>query len=174
MNAHSKNAPWQRVRDPKNVAEVVSLATEIWNEHFPAIIGQSQVDYMLEKFQSADAIERQMRDEAYEYYLVGQPHMRAGYFAVAPCTGNRSLQLSKLYLRRPARGQNLGRRVIRWLEAECRRRSFRKLWLTVNKDNADSIAFYERAGFKIENATVVDIGGGFVMADYEMVKPIDS
>jgi len=48
----------------------------------------------------------------------------------------------------------------------------RELWLTVNKDNADSIAFYRRVGFRIAGSSVMDIGGGFVMDDYRMVKGV--
>ena len=38
-----------------------------------------------------------------------------------------------------------------------------ELWLTVNKHNAGSIAFYEKTGFRKTAALVTDIGGGFVM-----------
>jgi len=48
----------------------------------------------------------------------------------------------------------------------------RELWLTVNKDNADSIAFYRRVGFGIAGSSVTDIGGGFVMDDYRMSKSV--
>jgi len=51
-------------------------------------------------------------------------------------------------------------------------RRLRKLWLTVNKENAVSIAFYERIGFTTQEAMVTDIGEGFVMDDYRMVKVI--
>ena len=59
-----------------------------------------------------------------------------------------ALQLSKLYLKRPSRGRGLGRTVLAWIEEECRARGVRELWLTVNKNNADSIAFYQRIGFR--------------------------
>ena len=44
--------------------------------------------------------------------------------------------------------------------------------IAVNKDNADSIAFYRRVGFGIAGSSVMDIGGGFVMDDYRMVKSV--
>ena len=58
-----------RVTDAGDVALVAGLAEEIWNQHFVGIIGQGQVDYMLGKFQSAEAIAGQIA-EGYEYYLV--------------------------------------------------------------------------------------------------------
>lgn len=128
---------------------------------------------MLDKFQSVPAITRQIREGGYEYYFVLDGADRAGYFALAPDTDeDRWLQLSKLYVKHPFRGRGIGREVVAWIEEECVRRNIQQLWLTVNKDNAGPIAFYERVGFAIVDAMVTDIGGGFVMDDYRMVKRI--
>jgi ribosomal protein S18 acetylase RimI-like enzyme len=172
MNDSHQQPRLDRVQGADEIEEVAALATEIWNEHFPSIIGQAQVDYMLRKFQSVDAIHRQIGQQRYEYFLVGRPGSRAGYFAIVPLEEERSMQLSKLYLRRGARGRGLGGRIVEWLEAQCRSRGLDKLWLTVNKDNRASIDFYERAGFKTESASIFDIGDGFIMDDYVMAKPI--
>ena len=46
------------------------------------------------------------------------------------------------------------------------------LILNVNKNNVQAIRAYEKNGFAIREAVVVDIGGGFVMDDYVMAKPL--
>ena len=149
------------------------LAHEIWNQHFPPMIGQEHVDYMLDKFQGVPAITRQIREDGYEYYLIVDEDQYTGYFALVAEDGDGgALQLSKLYLKRSSRGRGLGRAVLAWIEEECIARGVRELWLTVNKDNADSIAFYQRIGFGIAGSSVTDIGGGFVMDDYRMAKSV--
>ena len=117
------------VTSPQDIDALAELASEIWNEYFPPIIGQAQVDYMLGKFQSALAIARQIREDGYAYYLVVD-------------------------------------------EDECAAGGVSELWLTVNKDNLDSIAFYERLGFVLDRPLHTDIGHGFVMDDHRMVKTI--
>jgi ribosomal protein S18 acetylase RimI-like enzyme len=159
----------QRVVSSGEIDAVAALAHEIWNHHFPPIIGQAQVDYMLDTMQSAAAITRQIRERGYEYYLVFDGDERSGYFAIVPDEDG-SMQLSKLYLKHACRGRGLGRAVLEWIERECAARGARQLWLTVAKGNADSIAFYERAGFTIAGPIAIDIGGGFVMNDHRMVK----
>ena len=47
-----------------------------------------------------------------------------------------------------------------------------RLVLAVNKNNRSAIAAYLKHGFRIADAVVKDIGGGFVMDDYIMVKPV--
>ena len=43
---------------------VADLAKEIWTEHYTPIIGWQQVEYMLEKFQSATEIENQIKEKS--------------------------------------------------------------------------------------------------------------
>ena len=160
------------VREAAQIEAVAELAREIWNDHFVPIIGQAQVDYMLDRFQSAPAIRRQIFSEGYEYYLVSDRARRIGYFALVPHRKGTGAQLSKIYLRRSERGRGAGRAIIEFAEAWCIKRGFRKLWLTVNRHNAGPIAFYERMGFVRAGNLVQDIGSGFVMDDYKMVKRI--
>ena len=163
----------QRVNSPQDIDTVAALAREIWNQHFTPIIGQKQVDYMLDKFQSVPAITRQIRKDGYTYYLIVDEDESVGYYAlVGDDEDNGSMQLSKIYLKRSYRGRGLGRAILAFIEGECAARGIRKLWLTVNKDNADSIAFYLDVGFVIAEPIVTDIGGGFVMDDYRMVKRV--
>ena len=46
--------------------------------------------------------------------------------------------------------------------------------LTVHKSNDRSIKAYEGMGFRTTEEAVVDIGGGYVMDDYRMAKPLRS
>ena len=119
-----------------------------------------------ERFQSAEAIARQIAKEGCEYYLAPG----AGYFALAPDREAGRVLLSKIYVREDRRGTGLGRAMAERAEARCAELGCRELWLTVNKHNTGSIAFYERMGFRKTGALVTDIGHGFVMDDWRMAK----
>jgi ribosomal protein S18 acetylase RimI-like enzyme len=45
-------------------------------------------------------------------------------------------------------------------------RNLKKIWLTCNRNNTNSIAIYEHLGFKKVREEVTDIGNGFVMDDF--------
>ena len=158
----------ERVASPDQIAAVAALARETWTQHYVPIIGAAQVEYMLAKFQSAEAIARQIAAEGYEYYLAPG----AGYLALVPDPAKKSLLLSKIYVKASARGTGLGRALAEFAERRCCELGCNELWLTVNRNNAGSIAFYERLGFRKTQTLVTDIGGGFVMDDWRMAKAV--
>ncbi len=54
----------------------------------------------------------------------------------------------------------------------AQRGGYRDLVLAVNRGNTKAIAAYLKHGFAVREAVVKDIGGGFVMDDYWMVKKV--
>lgn len=141
-----------------------TLAYEIWNEHFPPIIGQAQVDYMVENFQSPKALAKQF-DNGYEYYFMHIDGENQGYFGIQP-QNDGSLFLSKLYLCKSQRGNGYARKSFEFMKGLCKERGYSSIWLTVNKHNDDTIAVYKKFGMVITKSQVSDIGNGFVMDDY--------
>ena len=154
----------------QQIETIAGLAREIWYEYYVPLIGRAQVDYMVSKFQSAGAMTQQLR-EGYEYFLTERNGQGIGYCAVQAQPAQQSLFLSKLYLLRDARGAGTGRICLSFIEQLARRRGLKLLWLTVNKGNP-AVQAYERLGFRIAADLVMDIGGGFVMDDFRMEKPL--
>ena len=162
---------FKRVDSVESIAEVAGLALEIWQEYYVPIVGQKQVDYMLEQFQSERAVAAQLA-QSFEYYLVCQNRGNAGYFAVVPDAEKAALMLSKIYVRKSERGHGLGKKILEFIEDLGQKRGIKMLWLTVNKNNADSIAWYSLMGFRNAGAVIQNIGGGFVMDDFRMEKTL--
>lgn len=152
----------------KQLSQVAALAHDIWNDYYPAIIGQQQVDYMLEKFQTPHAIHEQI-NQGYLYYLVSNNDQNnLGYFSVL--IKDRALFLSKFYLATDSRGRGLGKETMGFIEQLARKNNCTNIWLTVNKYNLDSIKIYQKMGFTITDSCKTTIGRGFVMDDYKMIK----
>ena len=83
-------------------------------------------------------------------------------------------KLHKLYLLPEMQGRGLGSRLLQHVEHEVRAGRACQLILSVNKRNAKAITAYKRNGFVIAESVVTDIGGGFVMDDYVMVKDLSA
>lgn len=153
----------------EQIMQAAELADEIWHEHYDSLLGSDQVNYMLEKFQSQAAMTRQIKDQGYHYCLLVNPLNQdeiAGYFGYQLLPGE--LFLSKLYIAKKYRGRDFSRRVLEDLKQLGTSQGLFRIWLTVNKYNAGSIAAYEKLGFTRISTQVADIGSGYVMDDYVM------
>lgn len=163
-----EDKPIVPVRSEREVRELSRMADAIWHEHYDKMIGVDQVDYMVEKFQSPGAIVEQMESQGYEYYFLYDGTKRCGYVA-AQETGD-ELFLSKIYVQKEFRGRKTAKNAVAFLEEKARQTGKKDVWLTVNRNNANSIAAYKAMGFVVREEKVADIGGGFVMDDYIMEK----
>ena len=103
-----------KVHSEQQVADVAYLAREIWQEHYLPIVGQEQIDYMLEKFQCEQAIAKQLTD-GYKYYSVTYDGRSTGYMAVVSNTSDTSLMISKIYVRKSDRGCGLGKQMLEFV-----------------------------------------------------------
>lgn len=147
----------------KNIKELANLASDIWHEYWTEILSPEQIDYMVENFQSEHAIKKQIENENYSYYFIVENGENAGYFGVSDKSDH--LFLSKLYISKNYRHKGLGSKAFEKIKEIA---GSRKIQLTVNKYNSNTIKAYEKWGFKTVNSVVTDIGQGFVMDDYIM------
>lgn len=162
------------IRDAKNKEDyniISDLGTIIWTKHYTPIIGSEQVIYMLNKFQSPTAIEAQIK-EGYNYFILLSDERPVGYLSVIE--KENTLFLSKIYVLEECRGQGIGKFGMGFVQNRAQKLSLNSISLTVNKYNTNSIKAYEKMGFENIGELVQDIGGGFVMDDYKMVKEISS
>jgi len=145
------------------VSAVAVLAAEIWREHYTPIIGEAQVEYMLEKFQSAEQISRDISSNGHVYYIAVEEDIIVGYCCVIPHED--FLLISKLYVRKDHRGQGIAKGM---LDEAIGLSGFDIIRLTVNKYNSKAIDAHKKNGFVIVDSVKKDIGGGFFMDDYVM------
>jgi RimJ/RimL family protein N-acetyltransferase len=147
--------------------EIISdLAKEIWWQHYPGIISDEQIRYMLDKNYSLSALKQQMR-EGQEFHLLG---IDGKALAFAGISGKRNdFFLHKLYSK-SGEYRRLGSLLFNYLLLSYPK--MQRLELRVNRNNAKAIAFYLRNGFKIVASDDLEIGSGFRMEDYLMENRI--
>ena len=161
---------FEAVHDATGVAAVCSLAEVIWREHYTPIIGEAQVQYMLEHVHSAQVIQRELGQGSL-YYLMLKDDEPVGYLCVKPEVS--TLFLSKVYVLASQRGSGIGRQALARIREIAAERNLHLVRLTVNRHNRSAIAAYRRWGFEVVGETCADIGGGYVMDDYAMELRLD-
>ena len=154
----------------QEVDTVGALARSVWQVTYPPLISQAQIDVMLADRYAAHRMLAQLDDPSHAWWIARRDASPVG-FAHARLDGT-DCKLDKLYVHPDHQRQGIGAALLRAVQDWARQRQARRLWLQVNRGNAQAIRAYARYGFHIVEARVFDIGGGFVMDDYVMEKAL--
>ncbi len=157
---------------------VRELAGTIWRQHYAGIITTAQIDYMLAGRFSDEALREHIQAADRWLEVLRVSGTSVGYCGYELADMDRdegvsaAMKLGQLYVLETHRGMGLGRFMLGHVEQRARDFGRHSLWLQVNKKNAGAIAFYRAAGFEVVREAVFDIGSGYVMDDYLMVKRV--
>lgn len=154
----------KRAETARDYLKVSELAHEIWRQCYSGILSSAQIEYMLEKFQSAKQIAADCAS-GYTYFILERIGVPIGYMGVKPNDPAGRLFLSKLYISEEYRGKGYAKDALEQLKKKARKLRQSAIWLTVNKNNP-SYNIYLKLGFEKIREQTVDIGSGFVMDDY--------
>ena len=164
---------------PDDIDAVRCLAHEIWHRHYPGIIAAEQIEYMLERGYSREALIRFVArdvaggvpgDRGIALARVGE--VPVGFVAWCPADARGAMKIERLYVLPEYHGKGVGRSLIEHVVERARAASCRRLTLNVNRNNAGSVRAYERCGFAIAGRGDFPIGEGFVMEDFIMEREL--
>ena len=123
-----KNLRIINVTNMELVYSLSAVADDIWHEHFTPIIGEKQVDYMLDKFLSPEALVEQI-NSGYEYFLLSYDYTFAGFVGINEESD--ALFLSKFYIHKEFRGKKIASYMFQKLIEICKLRDLKKIWLSM-------------------------------------------
>lgn len=150
---------------------LVALARGVWNAAYRDIIGQAQIDYMLGQRYKPGLI-RQLLARG-DLWLAARAGDELIGFAHGHTLGDGDYKLDKLYVHTDWQRHGIGGELIRAVAERARRHGHDRLVLRVNRQNQPAINAYLKHGFTVATLVVEDIGGGFVMDDYVMIKELE-
>ena len=155
----------------EHLAEISALAAVIWRAHYPGIISPAQIDYMLARMYDVDTMRCELESGIAWFRALVNGELR-GFASVGPTEIATEFKLHKLYVHPGWQRHGLGSALLKEVESIARARGATTLLLNVNKRNEIAIAAYHKRGFTLRESIIADIGGGFAMDDYVMMKPL--
>ncbi len=158
--------------DLSAIPAIQKIAAEVWPRTFGNILSSRQISYMMDMMYSTDALQRQMQEQGHRYVLALDGEEPVGYVSYE--TGYRGrcwTKIHKIYVLSTMQGRGVGRLLMEKVVAVARTQGDEQLSLNVNRYNP-AIDFYQRMGFEIMDQENIDIGGGFLMEDYVMNRPV--
>ncbi len=144
---------------------IISLAGKIWNEHYPSIISQKQIDYMLADKYSNTAIKSGMQ-KGEKFFLCFCDNVPLGYASIERCQNY--YYLHKFYIDVSSHRKGIGMAFFSYLLNQID--ETKEIRLQVNRKNFKAVNFYFKMGFIIGNVGDFAIGGGYFMNDFVMIR----
>lgn len=153
--------------------QLCALAREIWRAHYPGIISTAQIEYMLnERYDEAVIREELQRRDVWWDVLLLSGEM-TGYTSYCLTDAPGMIKIDKLYVHPRAQRKGYGARLIDHVAKRMATHGCTRLTLAVNRHNPAAIAAYQKHGFAIADTSLKQIGGGFWMDDYIMLKNVN-
>lgn len=151
----------------EDITIIRDIAAATWPSTYLDIIGQAQIDYMLDKMYSRGELLKQLMEG--HIFLIAEEGENQFGFAGYSIIGHdeRIYKLHKLYVLPSAHGKGVGKILINEVFNQVKNAGGSALQLNVNKHNKAK-DFYLKGGFAIKESVKLDIGEGYFMDDYVM------
>ena len=151
-----------------DLPRIAVLAEKIWKEYYTTIISMEQINYMLERFYSKEAMEEQFR-EGQQFFLLKNEEDDIGYIGFSR-TAPGAYFLHKFYIDLPYHRKGLGDYFLQ--NTLMLNTDIQTIHLQANRQNFRAINFYFKHGFTIEKVADFAIGNGYYMNDFVMVRKL--
>ncbi len=150
------------------VARISAMAFEVWPLTYKDVLSQRQIDFMLTRNYTTEALARAI-DAGQVFYMVTDNDVDLGFISVHLLQDK--LRIEKLYLMPRAQGRGIGKELIAFAARLARQAALPMLELNVNRGNLPAYHFYLKQGFEV-TATVDIPYYDYVLDDYIMQKVI--
>ncbi len=154
-----------------DVIIVHQLAKTIWPEAFKDILKPDQIAYMLDWMYDVNTLTEQAQT-GHLFYMITLDGIPKGFIGLEPNFPDvGTLRIHKLYVKESDHGKGLGKALLEKALEIGRELDVATINLNVNRFNK-AVDFYTSQGFKIIKEETINIGKGYYMEDFVMVKEV--
>ena len=161
-----------KIAAAQDLNSIQTLAETIWPVCYGEIISNDQINYMLHLIYSPQALKTQLQ-KGHQFIIAMEDNTPIGFasFSKKEDEDPSVFRLHKLYVLTTLHTKGIGGALLNHVCNESKKAGATHLELNVNKHNTAKI-FYDKKGFIVLKEEVIDIGNGYVMDDYVMVKKL--
>lgn len=147
---------------PEDWVLIQQLAYAIWPTTYAEVIPSDQIEYMLGRGYTVEALQQQA-DEGHFFYVIWRNSDPIGFLSWQSLS-SKEAKLQKLYVLPGSQGQGIGGLLLEEVKNMVRSAGHTQLILNVNRKNP-AVTFYEKKGGK--RLETLDIPyGPYVLEDY--------
>ncbi|MBL7711692.1 MAG: GNAT family N-acetyltransferase [Chitinophagaceae bacterium] len=159
-----------RTATEQDIPLINELGEQSFYPTYLPFISAEQVSYMFHMMYDAAALRKQMRERG-DIFFIAYAGTQALGFASCQHRAEGVTKLHKLYVLPELQVKGVGKALLDRVEQAAGEAGQGQVLLNVNRENK-AIGFYRKCGYAIRAADDIDIGNGFFMNDYEMIKSL--
>jgi len=139
------------------------LALFIWPIKFRFILSRGQVQYMLQQFFNLNYLKRRLSNSE-QLFLIVDKKKYIGFASIKRISDT-TIKLQQLFFHPDYQNIGVAKWVMENLGLQCQ-----QLEITMNKNNKQALRSAYKNCFRLRRSICIDIGCGFIMDDYVLVK----
>jgi len=157
---------------PKDFPVIRDIAYKTWPDTYGKILSAEQLHYMLESFYSEKALLENYHQKNHCFLLLCEDGVPLGFASYEHhYLGENLTRLHKIYLLPESQGKGAGKLLLEAVEAKAKENQSGAVSLNVNRFNKAQ-TFYGKHGFEIVGEEDINIGLGYLMEDYKLLKKL--
>ena len=143
-----------RICGPDDLADLGEIARRTFDESFRHLNKPETIQAYLESAFTPEKLAAELAEPRSTFYFLYAGQVLAGYLklneagAQTDLNDPETIEIERIYVRKPYQGQGLGRFLVEQAIAAARQARKTALWLGVWQENRPAIRFYERMGFQ--------------------------
>lgn len=154
-----------RAANANDISIISAIAHHTWPDAYGSYISKAQLDFMLDMMYSDQSLMDQL-SKGHHFYIAEHNNTAVGFASVSQEADN-ACKLNKLYVLPTAQKIGAGKALLLKTIEYATSHTACCLYLQVNKQN-NAQHFYSKHGFSIREASILEIGNGYIMDDYIM------
>ena len=150
--------------------EIQKIAYQTWPVSYGKILSESQIKYMLGKMYSKIALEEQANTYKHHFLILKENNESIGFASYELNHKHLpSTKIHKAYILPSVQGHGYGSLLLNKIASLAKENKNENLILNVNRQNP-ALQFYIKKGFSILREEDNQIGCGYWMRDFVMIK----
>ncbi|WP_281637829.1 GNAT family N-acetyltransferase [Flavobacterium marginilacus] len=155
-----------------DIKTIQDIVYKTWPITYGEILSAEQLQYMLDLFYSDEALTAQFDEKQQLFHLITEEETVLGFIGIEHhYQKENKTKIHKIYILPETQGRGIGRIAVEAVEKLALENNSDSLLLNVNRFNK-ALNFYQKIGFEVFEEVNIEIGNGYLMEDFVMIKKL--
>ncbi|MCR5815448.1 MAG: GNAT family N-acetyltransferase [Ruminococcus sp.] len=138
---------FENVSGSLDIIKTTCLANRIFGQHFTPMMPRQQIDYILDTYNSYNAINERISTGGYKYYSIVCDSRQAGFFAYVPRLGE-AVEITEIGVIKKQRGKGCCKKALDFIASNARENGAKTVKIKIDKKNEMALNAFKALGMQ--------------------------